>query len=496
MNEQTKKEFIYACRELFSAQSLASLRSYGRSVGVVSPTSRKKGELIEEIIGILCEEIPAQAPNGRGAPVLDDRPDVKLLEDVERLIAKYKTGEDSTDRVPNLSFSQIMASLKTQPNTTFVLNNSGDYEINEDGSPRLFRGQLATQNGVSFLLPLDYAVDGEKLLIAVEFIRSYNLKEGDIITCYAKRTEQVAVVVKIEEINGVSPDFFKRNSNFETAGVCYPVGKIKVYDSVKAPSLTQKYMDWIVPLGRGARGLLVAPPKTGKTVFLENVAVGAEGLNEDVNVFVLLIDQSPETVMQFRKVLPSDCLVCSTYEDEPERQVFVAESILKRAKRLAECGKDVLLIVDSLNALAHAYNETEESAGGKVLPCGLESKTVHYIKKFLGSARCLELGGSLTIMSAVNCATGNSADDVIATELSAICNLEIRLKEDFASRRIFPAVGADSVYVKYADGDGRGEPETLFLLRKMDAGQYANEELLFALNRSNSQEEFYKFLKK
>ncbi|MBQ5930462.1 MAG: hypothetical protein IIX02_06700, partial [Clostridia bacterium] len=261
-------------------------------------------------------------------------------------------------------------------------------------------------------------------------------------------------------------------------------------------SLTAKYMDWVVPFGRGNRGLVIAPPKTGKTMFLEKISAGAATLNDDVTTLVLLVDQSPETVTQFRKVLSKDCLVYSTYEDEPERQLFVADCILKRAKRLAECGKDVLLIIDSLSALAHAYNETEESSGGKVLPCGLESKTVHFIKKYLGSARCLELGGSLTILGSVSNMTGNTVDDVIAAELSSICNLEIRLKEELAVRRIFPAVGTNSVYVKYGEADGRGESETLSLLRKLGGQRFTDEGFLESLQKSVSKEEFNSFLKK
>lgn len=496
MNEKNKREFIFECREFLSAQSLASLRSYGREVGVVSPTSRKKGELIEEIIGVLSEDIPAQARSGRGAPVLDDRPDMKIVQEIERLKAKYDEAETSEggQRVPNFDFSAMMANLKKKP-TTFVLNCAGDFECYEDGSPKLFKGQLATQNGVSFLLPLDYLNDEDKMLIAIDFIRGYRLKEGDVITCCVKRTEQIAVVVRIEEINGVKPDFFTRTVHFEESGVRYPIGKIKTYDGALSASATAKYMDWVVPFGRGNRGLLIAPPKTGKTVFLEKVCAGATQLNDDVTTLALLIDQSPEAVGQFRKILSKDALVYSTYEDEPERQVFVAEYLLKRAKRLAECGKDVLLIVDSLSALAHAYNETEESSGGKMLPCGLESKTLHYVKKFLGAARCLENGGSLTIFGAVSNMTGNPADDLIAAELSSVCNLEIRLKEDLAARRIFPAVGADSVYVQYSE-EGRGEPEVLALLRQVNPAKLSGAQFLSYMEKSVSQEEFKDILKK
>lgn len=493
MTEQNKKAFKFECREFLSKRTINRLRTYARSVGVGgSLTKDQKEELIEAIIGVLTKETSPKAPSGRGKPVMDNQPDPEIVEGVEKLLAKYD--DMGEDRVPNYDFSAGMENIKNNP-TRFILNSAEDFERNEDGTPRLFRGQLATQDGVSFLLPLDYLNDEDKMLISVDFIRGYKLKEGDVIGCYVKRAEQIAVVVKIEEINGINPDYFKRNGNFEDAGVCFPMGKIRVYDGVNAPTLSQKYMDWIVPFGRGNRGLVVAPPKTGKTMFLEKVSVGTSRLNEDVTTLVLLIDQSPETVMQFRKVLSKDSLVYSTYEDEPERQIFVAESILKRAKRLVECGKDVLLIIDSLSALAHAYNETKESSGGKVLPCGLESKTVHYIKKYLGAARCLELGGSLTILGGVSNMTGNTADDVIAAELSSICNLEIRLKENLAARRIFPAVGTDSVYVKYGETNGYGEPETLSLLREKRA-RLGDEEFLSSLEKCASIEEFNNFLKK
>lgn len=497
MNEENKREFIFRCREFLSAQSLASLRSYGREVGVVSPTSRKKGELIEEIIGVLSNEIPAQARSGRGAPVLDDRPDVKIVQEIERLKAKYDapTATGTGYGIPDYHFEERLKELRKNQ-TIFVLNSNAHVDCNADGTPRVFRGQMATHDDVSFLIPLDYMKDEEKLLLPIDFIRSYGLKDGDVISCYAKKNENIAIVMKILDVNGCEPAYLKRNGNFDGLNVRYPVGKIKVYDTDVSSSITAKYMDWVVPFGRGQRALIVAPPKTGKTQFLEKVACGGAKLNADVTTLVLLIDQSPETVAQFRKVIDKDCLAYATYEDEPERQVFVAESMLKRAKRLAECGKDVLLIVDSLNALARAYNETEESSGGKMLPCGLESKTVHYIKKYFGAARCLEVGGSLTVVGTVSNATGNPADDLLATELSAICNLQIQLKESLAAKRIFPALGTDSVYVKHNEGEGRGEPETLVLLRRAKPERFGDVELITLLENSSSLQEFNEKLRK
>ena len=497
MNEQHKKNFTLELKDLLSAQSLASLRTIGRSIGLTSPTILKKGELIDEIIGVIVGDIPTQARSGRGAPVLNNSPDARILEEIERIKAKYSDHVLTPRDLEKIDYhlKERLDELRKEKNA-FVLRSPERFEFNEDGTPRVFKGQLATHKGVSFLLPLDYVNDQEKMLLAVEFIRKYGLKEGDVIACNAKREGEIAVVTRIVEINGMSPEFFQRGTNFEDANVRYPVGRILVYDKERSPWLTAKYMDWVVPFGRGNRGLIIAPPKTGKTYFLEKVAAGAARLNDDVITLVLLVDQSPETIAQFRKIIAKDALIYSTYEDEPERQVFVADSILKRAKRLAECGRDVLLIVDSFNALAHAYNDTEQSSGGKMLPCGLESKTINYIKKYFGSARCLAEGGSLTILGSVSNATGNPADEVIASEVSSASNLEIRLNEELAIKRIFPAVDKNSVYVKFNDAEGYSEPEALALLRRTCATHFNGVEMLSELEKTATQQEFLEYLRK
>ena len=492
------REFKLACRNILSSYPISSLRSYGRYVGLNSPTSCNKEPLIEQIVGVLSGEISVQERSGRGAPVLDERLPMNLIHAMEALIAKYaaENEEDKCD-IPQYDMATRIKIFQAQAQKTkFVANSTKHFENNEDGTPCVFVGQLATHNNVSFLLPLDYIKDEEKLLLPIEFIHRYGLREGDVVSCNAKWNNGVGVVTKIVGINGASPEFIKRNGTFDELNVCYPVGKINVYDGKNFSTLTAKYMDWVVPFGRGQRALLVAAPKTGKTLFLQKVAYSVTNLNPNVITLVLLLDQSPEMVGQFRKLIHKDSLIYATYEDEPERQVFIADSILKRAKRLAECGKDVVLIVDSLSALARAFNETEESSGGKMLPCGLESKTVHYIKKYLGAARCLEVGGSLTILGAVSNKTGNPADDLLATELSSICNLQIQLKEDLAAKQIFPAVGLDSVYVKYNDEAGSGETEILALLRNVNSEDFGDIEMISTLQKSSSIKEFGSVLKK
>lgn len=502
MQIQNRKEFIFECREFLSAQSLASLRSYGRTVGVESPTSRKKGELIEEIIGILVEDIPAKERSGRGAPVLDNRTDFHILDEIARLKQKYaqNEGEEKQEeeiaKVPTLDWDFQKRLEKMRKRARMISFSSSEFVVGKEGNSSSVRGQLAQDNGLYFLLPLDFIRDEDKMLVPDEFVEFYALKEGDVLGCASMREGKTPVVTKILEINGQEAIVFRRTTNFDDMEVCYPTGKITTYDWDKSPSIIAKYMDWIVPFSKGSRALITAPPKTGKTCFLEKVAAGAFKLNEDVKTLVLLLDQSPETVGQFRKVIDKDCLVYATYEEEPERQLFLAKYLLQRAKRLAECGQNILLIVDSFNALAHAYNESEESSGGKMLPCGLESKTIHFMKKYLGAARCFTEGGSLTILGAVSNLTGNPADDVLKAELSSIANLEIRLKEELALKRVFPAVDMDSLYIKYNESSNEEQSEILALLRQARVANLTAEEMISALGKIYDRNKFVEFLQK
>jgi transcription termination factor Rho len=171
-----------------------------------------------------------------------------------------------------------------------------------------------------------------------------------------------------------------------------------------------------------------------------DMAISAKRANKNLSVISVLVDQAPEAISFYKAQVGGENVLFTTYEDSPERQMFIAEFALKRAKRYAETGRDVLLIIDSLNALSRAFNETDASIGGKTLAGGLESKTIQYLKRYFGTARCLEDGGSLTIIGALSVATGNPADDLLRAELAPVSNLEIVMSEDLAKRRIFPPI--------------------------------------------------------
>lgn len=427
-------EFKYACKEFLAGFSLNALRSYGREIGVANPTKdKKKNVLIDAIVSVLVGEVAPQPPAILGAPVKNDFVDPKIHEGIKhlRMVSAANAKNDDV-----YDYKARVQKIKDNPHILSV-EDPNAAELKKMSAREIYRGQLETLNNVSMLLPFNCMDSDKRVIISVDTIRAYDLQEGDMITCYAEKRQTVLVATVILTVNDYVVDTFKRGV-FEEKTVCYPKEKIAFYDKEKG-TVARKLLQWLMPIKNGQRGLILAPPKTGKTSLLADMHTAATVHNPGLYVFSLLVDQSPESVAHFRKVYGKENLVYTTYEDEPERQVFVAEFILRRAKRLAECGRNVLILVDSFNALARAYNDTDASAGGKILAGGMESKTVQYLKRYLGAARCFEDGGSLTIIGALCTDTGNPADDLLKSELTPISNLELSLSEELARKRLFPA---------------------------------------------------------
>lgn len=441
-------QFKYVCKEYLSKLSIHELRVVGRKSGVVNSTEKKKDVLIEEIVAVLAGEQDPAMQSGRGAPLKNDHVNPRILEEIEGIRRKYLTPSE----LPKKPLFDLQNELRAMQEKEKDRLEFHDPQA-ENMTGFSCCGQVVFFGERAVLLSETLENTEDKILIPRTKIEEYDIREGDILTGTAVRDRDVLLLQKVDTINYVVANTLVRN-RFDECEVCYPCKPIRfIHPRNQEPTTTEKYFDWLLPIYRGQRGCILSSPKAGKTSLVYEIAAAARKNNSDLQVFVLLLDQAPEVVMQFKKGLSGVQLLSTTYEDDCEKQVEAAEYLLKRAKRFAEAGSDVLFLIDSFNALARAYNDTDASTGGKVLACGLESKTVHYLKKYFGVARCLEKGGSITMLGTVCIETGNPADSFIASELSPVSNFEIRLSDELAMERLYPAIDFKQTRVSLRETD-------------------------------------------
>lgn len=434
MSKSPLQQFKEACVEYLSQKpSLGDLRVYGRKLGVKEPTKKKKEDLIAYIVDVLTGGITPIERSNRGAPVKNEYFNPEIERYVEELRLRYLSNYTQEVYVPHSVLE-------------FASPERDKLEEQNVYKDKIYSGQLEYLGGNYRLLPTSCFDVETNLIIPVDFIKKYALREGDVISCRAKQGENGLIAKDVLTINGNMSEGYERIV-FETDSVCHPYERIRVFEPQRFDGFINKYIAWLNPLAKGQRGCVISQPKAGKTALFNEIIPCIDDLNSHLTVLVLAVGQPPEEIASIRKKIKAGNFIFTGYEDEPEKQVFGADFILKRAKRLAESGQDVLLIVESFNSLARAYNDCDVSSGGKTLPCGLESKTVQYVKKYLASARCFDCGGSLTVLGALSHDTGNPADDYLATELKMLCNYEIILDVALASKGIFPPVsgGASSL---------------------------------------------------
>ncbi len=463
IDERNVEQFELYALEVLSKAGIKDLQAYGREEGVAWATAKKKGEVIQEIIAIFTGKLAPVPVSNQGAPVKNNHYDPKIKEQMDALRAQYLAKESEIPPLP--SFVSKREELVFESPVQAELDRQNPYKNN------VYRGQLTVIGGVYYLLPLRCIENGQRIVLSEKLFMEYDLQEGDIVSCFAEMSTSVLVVTQVLTVNGRDVKERVRN-DFNDA--VYATEPIPFYHQDRANSVVCKYLEWLSPVCKGQRGCLIAPPKAGKTQFLREIAKSAIELNPRLNVFVLLVGQPVEEVSAFRKIVGEENFIYSTYDDEPERQVFTADFIMNRAIAYAQNNADVLLLIDSFTTLARAYNDTEQSIGGRTLAGGLESKTLQYLKKYLGKARKLQQGGSLTILGTVSENTGNPMDELIANELLSVANLEIRLSDALASKRIYPALECKDGYAV--------DNERITL---------QGEKLVHALSASKTKEEFF-----
>lgn len=351
-------------------------------------------------------------------------------------------------------------------------------------------------DGYGFLRSSDYNYlsSPDDIYVSQSQIKFFGLKNGDTVLGSVrppKEGERYFPLVKIDKINGRDPEFIRDRVPFKYLTPLFPDEKFKLTGHPKE-SMSTRVMDLFAPIGKGQRGMIVAQPKTGKTVLLKDVANAISSNHPETYLMVLLIDERPEEVTDMKRSVNAE-VIASTFDEPAERHVKVANIVLDKAKRMVECGHDVCILLDSITRLARAYN-TVMPASGKVLTGGVDANALHKPKRFFGSARKIENGGSLTILATALTETGSKMDEVIFEEFKGTGNMELQLDRKIANRRIFPAIDILASGTRREDLLMDKESlQRVWLLRKYLADMNPIEAMEFLKDRMNntmSNEEF------
>ena len=400
-----------------SDMSLNDLRETAKDLGIKSIAKYRKQELADLII----EERKKQAPATTEPPAAKhyEKKDEKPYTPAKRA---YNT--DSSERLDSVGFTKQQGIEQLDSGIT----EEGVLEIMPDG--------------FGFLRMANFLPGPKDIYVSPSQIRRFNLKTGDLVRGnirIPKENEKFAALLYVKTINGDLPETALKRRNFEDLIPIYPLEKIKL--ETESRELSTRLIDLIAPIGKGQRGMIVAPPKAGKTILLKKIANSIKTNHPDMHLIVLLIDERPEEVTDMQRSIegPNVDVIYSTFDEQPENHKRVAEMVLERAKRLVEQGKNLIILLDSITRLSRAYNLTIPPSG-RTLSGGLDPAALHMPKKFFGAARNIEDGGSLTILATALVDTGSKMDEVVFEEFKGTGNMELVLDRKLSEKRIFPAL--------------------------------------------------------
>ena len=405
-------------REIYSEMTLVDLKNKAKELGIKNISKLKKSELIDELVKVTPNSIE------KNGVVLREKiaPKIREKESTNNTNNGYSTRENN---ITEEQKEEKKEKLKVM--------------INESGSAK---GVLEVQenNNFGFLRCDNYLTSENDIYVSPSQIRRFNLRTDDEVqgkVMEAKDGEKFKALLFVEKVNGDNPEKAIGRKNFETLTPIYPNERLHL-ETNNEKDLSSRLMDIICPIGKGQRGIIVAPPKAGKTTLLKRIAQNITINHPDVKLIVLLIDERPEEVTDMKRSINGD-VIYSTFDEEPQNHAKVAQMVLERAKRMVEQGKDVVILLDSITRLSRAYNLTITPTG-RTLSGGLDPGALIMPKKFFGAARNIEEGGSLTILATALIETGSRMDDMIFEEFKGTGNMEVHLDRRLQERRIFPAI--------------------------------------------------------
>jgi len=496
---------------LLKSKSLADLREIAKLAGIKSPTKYKKADLLakleeleqeqeqktpetEEQISFdepaVVEERPArQKPRAAKAKTPSDSDNHESEDDVIEMdtFSGHENDEDSSDEPDDARRRRIIE---------YVPNNDAVNEILNTGECKNAQGILEVHSeGYGFLRSENYLPGSKDVYVSQAQIRKFNLKTGDKVkgkTRPSKEGERLLALLYIETVNDEPVEKCMSRRPFEELTPIYPEERFTLENVRSSRDLAIRIIDLISPIGKGQRGLIVAPPKAGKTILLKKIANSITTNYPDAEMLVLLIDERPEEVTDMQRSINGE-VVYSTFDERPENHARVSDMVIERAKRLVEHGRDVVILLDSLTRLGRAYNLIVPPSG-RTLSGGLDPSSLYKPKRFFGAARNIEGGGSLTIIATALVETGSRMDEIIYEEFKGTGNMEIHLDRKLSEKRIFPAIDLAKSGTRREDLLlSQKELEGTWALRKaLSSGNTTEvtEQLISMIVRTQTNEEF------
>jgi len=411
---------------------------------------------------------------------------------------KVKTPAELLDLAQSLGIENI-SRAKKQTLIFAILKNKADNEEEVLGDGVLD----ILQEGYGFLRSSNdsYVSGPDDIYVSPNQIRRFNLSTGDVVTGKIrapKKGEKYFALIKVSEVNGDSPENIRNRIPFSSLTPLHPNQRLGLQlGNGGTEDITARVIDLVAPFGKGQRGLLVAPPKAGKTMIMQNIASSIAVNHPECELIVLLIDERPEEVTEMERTVRGE-VISSTFDEPAKRHVQVAEIVIEKAKRRAEQGKDVIILLDSITRLARAYNTVAPSSG-KVLTGGVDANALQRPKRFFGAARNIENGGSITIIATALIETGSKMDEVIYQEFKGTGNMELHLERRLSEKRIFPAININASGTRREELiTDEQELQKMWILRKilhpMDTVEAA-EFLIERLRFTKTNDEFFDSMK-
>jgi transcription termination factor Rho len=432
--------------KMLKAKKIAELIEIGEQIGFKNLKGQKKQDIIDTIVGKSVPKKPTEVKSES-----DEKP-IHAKPESDKKPIHTKSESDNSNK-PNRNDRDLRNSgNKNHHNKNF--SNRKDDNFNKDNRRKYkepdfeFDGIIESegvldimQDGYGFLRSSDYHYlsSPDDVYVSLSQIKLFGLKTGDTVHGTVrppKDGEKYFPLIKVNKINGLDPEVVRDRVSFEHLTPLFPEEKFNL--ASKESTISTRIIDLFSPIGKGQRGMIVSQPKTGKTMLLKDVANAIAANHPEVFQIILLIDERPEEVTDMQRNVRGE-VVASTFDEPADRHVKVANIVLEKAKRLVECGHDVVILLDSITRLARAYN-TVQPASGKILSGGVDANALHKPKRFFGAARNIENGGSLSIISTALTDTGSKMDEVIFEEFKGTGNMELQLDRRISNRRIFPAI--------------------------------------------------------